>query len=94
MKKRFLSLLLLPLMLIGCTNNNPNSDKGSYEHNSISKAVHTGEIGDFKLTGPENGFITDTGFTFTWEEANNWGKEHIRKKHGSNKHKWYKIKAD
>ena len=71
MKKRFLSLLLLPLMLIGCTNNNPNSDKGSYEHNSISKAVHTGEIGDFKLTGPEDGFITDTGFTFTWEEANN-----------------------
>lgn len=71
MKKRFLSLLLLPLMLVGCTNNNPNSDKGSYNHNSISKAVHTGEIGDFKLTGPENGFITDTGFTFTWEEANN-----------------------
>ncbi len=71
MKKRFLSLLLLPLMLIGCTNNNPNSDKGSYDHNSISKAVHTGEIGDFKLTGPENGFVTDTGFTFTWEEANN-----------------------
>ena len=58
-------------MLIGCTNNNPNSDKGSYEHNSINKAVHTGEIGDFKLTGPEDGFITDTGFTFTWEEANN-----------------------
>ena len=58
-------------MLIGCTNNNPNSDKGSYDHNSISKAVHTGEIGDFKLTGPEDGFITDTGFTFTWEEANN-----------------------
>ncbi len=71
MKKRFLSLLLLPLMLIGCASNNPNSDKGSYNHNSISKAVHTGEIGDFKLTGPENGFITDTGFTFTWEEANN-----------------------
>ncbi len=71
MKKRFLSLLLLPLMLIGCASNNPNSDKGSYNHNSVSKAVHTGEIGDFKLTGPENGFITDTGFTFTWEEANN-----------------------
>lgn len=71
MKKRFLSLLLLPLMLIGCASNNPNSDKGSYQHNSISKAVHTGEIGDFKLTGPENGFVTDTGFTFTWEEANN-----------------------
>ena len=71
MKKRFLSLLLLPLMLIGCASNSPNSDKGSYNHNSISKAVHTGEIGDFKLTGPENGFVTDTGFTFTWEEANN-----------------------
>ena len=71
MKKRFLSLLLLPLMLIGCASNSPNSDKGSYQHNSISKAVHSGEIGDFKLTGPENGFITDTGFTFTWEEANN-----------------------
>ena len=48
-------------MLIGCASNNPNSDKGSYNHNSVSKAVHTGEIGDFKLTGPENGFITDTG---------------------------------
>ncbi|MBP3733085.1 MAG: hypothetical protein J6I84_07555 [Bacilli bacterium] len=71
MKKRFLSLLLLPLMLIGCASSSPNSDKGSYNHNSISKAVHTGEIGDFKLTGPENGFVTDTGFTFTWEEANN-----------------------
>ena len=59
MKKRFLSLLLLPLMLIGCASNNPNSDKGSYQHNSVSKAVHTGEIGDFKLTGPENGFITE-----------------------------------
>ena len=58
-------------MLIGCASNNPNSDKGSYQHNSISKAVHTGEIGDIKLTGPENGFVTDTGFTFTWDEANN-----------------------
>lgn len=58
-------------MLIGCASNSPNSDKGSYNHNSISKAVHSGEIGDFKLTGPENGFITDTGSTFTWEEANN-----------------------
>ena len=58
-------------MLIGCASSSPNSDKGSYNHNSISKAVHTGEIGDFKLTGPENGFVTDTGFTFTWEEANN-----------------------
>ena len=58
-------------MLIGCASNGANSDKGSYQHNSINKAVHTGEIADFKLTGPENGFVTDTGFTFTWEEATN-----------------------
>ena len=64
MKKRLFSLLLLPLMLIGCASNGANSDKGSYQHNSINKAVHTGEIADFKLTGPENGFVTDTGFTF------------------------------
>ena len=71
MKKKLFSLLLLPLMLVGCASNGANSDKGSYQHNSINKAVHTGEIADFKLTGPENGFVTDTGFTFTWEEANN-----------------------
>ena len=70
MKKRFLGLLLLPLMLIGCVSQN-TPDQGSYEHNSINKTTKTGEIGDFKLTGPENGFVTDTGFTFTWEEANN-----------------------
>ena len=70
MKKRFLGLLLLPLMLIGCVSQN-TPDQGSYEHNSINKTTKTGEIGDFKLTGPENGFVTDTGFTFTWEAANN-----------------------
>ena len=58
-------------MLIGCAGNNDSADKGSYEHNSVNKPVHTGEIGNFKLTGPENGFVTDTYFTFTWEEANN-----------------------
>ena len=29
-----------------------------------------------------------------YEDAIAWGEEHLRKKHGSNKHKWYKIKVD
>ena len=69
MKKRFLSLLLLPLMLIGCNGN--TEDKGSYNQQSINYARHSGEIANFSLTGPANGFETDTGFTFTWQEAGN-----------------------
>ncbi len=69
MKKRFLGLLLLPFMLIGCGQN--NNDTASYNQESIQRTAKSGEIGDFNLTGPENGFVTDTGFTFTWQEASN-----------------------
>ena len=57
-------------MLIGCAQGT-SKGQGSYEHDSVDKVVHTGEIADFKLTGPEDGFVTDKGFTFTWEAANN-----------------------
>ena len=70
MKKRFLSLLLLPLLLVGCAQN-ASEDDGSYNSATIEKVKKTGEIANFALTGPENGFVTDTGVTFTWEEANN-----------------------
>ena len=55
-------------MLIGC---GQQANKESYNQESIQKATKTGEIGDFNLTGPENGFVTDTYFTFTWQEASN-----------------------
>ena len=67
MRKRFLSILLLPLLLLtGC-----NSSDEHYESKPIVTERSVGEIGDFDLLGPENGFNTDHGFTFTWEEASN-----------------------
>ena len=68
MKKRFLSLLLLPLLLTGC---NQSKVEESYNTGSIAQARRSGEIGDFALSGPENGFITEGNFTFTWQEASN-----------------------
>ena len=70
MKKKFLGLLLLPLILAGC-GQTTSSSEGSYNKGTINSVSKTGEIGAFNLTGPENGFVTDTGFTFTWEEASN-----------------------
>ena len=67
MKKRFLSLLLLPLLLIGCQ----KQDNTKYENHPIEVTRKSGEIGDFNLLSPENGFSTNKGFTFTWEEASN-----------------------
>ena len=69
MKKRFLALLLLPLLLGGCSNN--GSSDVVHNATSLEHTRKTGEIADFHLTGPENGFVTDTGFTFTWEKAEN-----------------------
>ena len=73
MKKRFISLLFLPLLLIGCGSNVASSsvDEGSYATHSIDHARKTGEIADFDLLGPENGFSTDTGFTLTWQASEN-----------------------
>ena len=69
MKKRFLSLLLIPLLLSGCGDD--NNDEKTYETHNVSYALKTGDIGSFDLQGPENGFVTDKGFLFTWSAAEN-----------------------
>ena len=67
MRKRFLTLLLLPLLLVtGC-----NESKENFDSKPIEIARSVGEIGDFSLLTPENGFVTNTNFTFTWEKASN-----------------------
>ena len=68
MKKRFLTLLFIPLLLGGC---NAPIDNGSYNSHTISQTRHSGDIGAFSLTSPENGFTTEKEITFTWENANN-----------------------
>ena len=70
MKKRFLSLLLIPMLISGCSANS-EEDNQNYETRNISHTLKVGEIGSFDLTGPANGFTTDKGFLFTWSEANN-----------------------
>lgn len=67
MTKKYLVLLLLPLLFSGCSTNKSSS----YSNYYIDNSRKTGEISEFDLTGPTNGFNTDTGFTFTWEEAFN-----------------------
>ena len=68
MKKRFLTLLFIPLLLGGC---NAPIDNGSYNSHTIAQTRHSGDIGAFSLTSPENGFTTEKEITFTWENANN-----------------------
>ena len=71
MKKRFLGLLLLPLLLVGCNTQTFSSEQGSYNTHTVINERKTGEIGEFNLLGPDNGFVTESGFTFTWEAASN-----------------------
>ena len=71
MKKRFLALLLIPMLLAGCANNVEEVDNGTYETHTVEHPRKTGAIGSFKLTAPNNGFSTNKGFTFKWEEATN-----------------------
>ena len=75
MKKRFLGFLLLPLLITGCNQATSSSsqkvDEGSYNTNSINVARKSGAIGGFNLLTPGNNFVTNTGFTFAWEEASN-----------------------
>ena len=72
MKKRFLTLLFIPLLLVGCAAQSTESSIIDDESATpISHERKSGEIADFQLTGPANGFITEGGLTFTWEEANN-----------------------
>ena len=59
MKKRFLLFLLLPLILSGCNNV------------KVDHTRKTGEIGDFAIIAPENGFSDSDGIVFEWEEASN-----------------------
>ena len=74
MKSRLLALLFIPLLLVGCTaNNNSSSSSESevFDSHVVDHPRKTGEIGDFNLLSPDNGFSTDAGITFTWEEADN-----------------------
>ena len=75
MKKRFLAFLLLPLMITACGGKTSKSyeeiDSNSYQTGTISRVQHVGDIAAFDLTGPENGFSTGEGFTFTWQAADN-----------------------
>ncbi len=67
MKKKYLAILLFPLLITGCS----SISNSSYSKYSVEGERKSGEIGEFDLTGPQNGFNTDSGFTFTWEEASN-----------------------
>lgn len=67
MNKRYLALLLLPLLISGCSTNKGSS----YSSHIIDNERKMGKISEFDLIGPTNGFSTDDGFTFTWEEAAN-----------------------
>lgn len=71
MKKRFLTLLCIPFLLIGCGQNNNDDDNGSYNERSIVEPRHSGEIGSFSLLTPENGYSGSSNFVFTWQEASN-----------------------
>ncbi len=74
MKKRFLGFLLLPLLLTGCgaePSESVSIDNTSYPTHSAVHPRKTGEIADFNLVGPENGFSTGEGFSFTWEACPN-----------------------
>ena len=74
MKKRYLSFLLLPLLLTGCKTSTPDTsseDSGSYSTHQIVNPRKTGEIAAFDLTGPVSGHSADSGFVFTWQAASN-----------------------
>ena len=69
MNKRFLTLLCIPLLLVGCAQ--VEKDLDSYNERSIGELTHLGEIGEFSLLTPVNGYSSSTDFVFTWEEASN-----------------------
>ena len=75
MKKKLLGLallLLIPFVASGCDANDISSFSGPIKNATpINHERKSGEIADFHLTGPNNGFITEGGLTFTWEKADN-----------------------
>ena len=70
MNKKLLLLSFIPFLLIGC-GTKEEIDTESHETHVVEHPKHSGEINDFALNAPFDGFVTDTGFTFTWEEADN-----------------------
>ena len=72
MKKRFLALLLLPLMIGACSGQNGGSIPDySYNNQSINHERKTGELAEFNLLGPDDGFVVEGNYTFTWEGHTN-----------------------
>ena len=69
MNKRFLILLCIPFLLVGCAQ--AEKDIDSYEEKSIVQPTHTGAIGEFSLLTPVNGYSSASDFVFTWEAATN-----------------------
>ena len=69
MKKRFLCLLLLPLMIGACSGGQSASIPDySYDSHTVNHERHTGAISDFNLLGPVNSFVVEGNYTFTWEQ--------------------------
>ena len=68
MKKRFLGLLLLPLMLGACSGKSGNIPDYSYDSHTVNHERHSGAISDFNLLGPVNSFVVEGNYTFTWEQ--------------------------
>ena len=75
MKRVHLLALLLPLLLSGCGGNQTSTPSSSiseeFNSHTIEHPRKSGEIGAFNLLSPENGFVTDKGVTFVWEDADN-----------------------
>ena len=73
MKKRYLGLLLLPLMIAACSgqaggNSIPDY---SYDSHTINHERKTGEIAAFDLIAPNDGLVVEGSCTFTWGASNN-----------------------
>ena len=72
MKKRFLGLLLLPLLIGACGgHNNVSILDYSYNNQTISHERKSGAINDFNLLSPINSFVVEGSYTFTWEACAN-----------------------
>ena len=72
MKKRYLGLLLLPLMIAACSGQYSASIPDySYDSHTINHDRKSGAINDFNLLGPLDGFVVEGSYTFTWEACAN-----------------------
>ena len=72
MKKRFLGLLLLPMMIASCGGGKgPSIPDYSYDSHTINHDRHTGEINSFDLLTPTSGLVVEGNYSFTWGACNN-----------------------